>query len=859
MSDDENTLDPNMLDQKLADMGSKVKDVQPGDEEADDDALGGDDSYVSENSAANIEDEKKEAGEIDAGGAEGRAEENDALSNALKEIGETNPAEGGDGAPATPDDDSGAAANESVGDANEEYSGGDVPDQAGESGGDAAEAAPANNAEEGEATAVTAEEGGGEAAKGATDGGATVAATSEGEAVAGDEAANDSEEGEKEEENRAGGEPESSNPDNSTVSNGQTTPNEVGGAEEGRPGAEDGQGNTEAANGGATSEGNTGAGASKKEGIHAGKGTEAGPGEGGENGAAGGTAGAKVDNGGSDGDAQATTASANGGKTIIENGAFPNGIVPLPPPSSPPPPLTRKGALAELKMKLLPVNASWGSPAREAPKLMRDGKGKIFARLPPPPANISIEDVRGQIQSMAQEFQGMKDGRHRRRNAPPRKRRGRNGRGPPGARERKIPAPTTGKAAPLSPEQEMKQLEGIRDQRKRVETLATSWGVSTAPLVGGTPAPGKSKYGRATGKKARKKDKSTAEGGAQVEAEEKEDPLHCVFSRVRELLQANLTRVIDMFRSMDTNGDGVLEKKEMSMGLGNLGFTLTKGEMTNLWHAFDKDNSGSVEYKELYQILRDSVKDSVDAEELLDNGEGSKNMTAKERRQREYQLRVQRGKKESNRERKAARKRILMFQQRQDEKKKAEESVKQTALTQRTVSSKISEEASKRARAMARKRIAEKKKKTEEKERKKREAEEKALKQKIVEQQGMAAVGHMRIVKRLNKRIHKVKSEIQLENKMEEQHGMEVEANTSNDKVEQELRAFQESRKHSELARETKRRLRKQKMRAVKLREEEKQYQRDKLRMYQMHRNYMEEVGASVGATVVSPVRVPRR
>ena len=41
--------------------------------------------------------------------------------------------------------------------------------------------------------------------------------------------------------------------------------------------------------------------------------------------------------------------------------------------------------------------------------------------------------------------------------------------------------------------------------------------------------------------------------------------------------------------------------------------------------------------------------------------------------------------------------------------------------------------------------------------------------------------------------------------------------------------------------------------------EDEKQYQRDKLRMYQMHRTYMEEVGASVGATVMSPVRVPRR
>ena len=79
------------------------------------------------------------------------------------------------------------------------------------------------------------------------------------------------------------------------------------------------------------------------------------------------------------------------------------------------------------------------------------------------------------------------------------------------------------------------------------------------------------------------------------------------------------------------------------------------------------------------------------------------------------------------------------------------------------------------------------------------------------------------------------------------------------DKVEAEMNAFKENRRHSDIARETKERIRRQKMKAKKVVEDEKQYQRDKLRMYQMHRTYMKEVGASVGATVMSPVRVPRR
>merc|ERR1711934_736510 len=100
---------------------------------------------------------------------------------------------------------------------------------------------------------------------------------------------------------------------------------------------------------------------------------------------------------------------------------------------------------------------------------------------------------------------------------------------------------------------------------------------------------------------------------------------------------------------MDSDNDGVLTKKELAIGLRNIGMELSRGEMKNLWNTFDRDHSGSVEYKELYQILRDSNKSSVDAEQLLNDSQSNANLTAKERRQIEYQLRVQRGKKEADR------------------------------------------------------------------------------------------------------------------------------------------------------------------------------------------------------------------
>ena len=266
--------------------------------------------------------------------------------------------------------------------------------------------------------------------------------------------------------------------------------------------------------------------------------------------------------------------------------------------------------------------------------------------------------------------------------------------------------------------------------------------------------------GKFCGPKNSVKQNGKSEKEADDEGKEKSNPLNQVFSRVRELLQLHLTRVIDMFRSMDANGDGVLTKKELAIGLRNIGMDLSRGELNNLWNAFDRDHSGSVEYNELYQVLRDSSKSTVDPENMLHNAESSENLTAKERKQIEYQLRVQRGKKEADRERAAAIKRIKQVEKARREALKKEQIAKSEMLTQRTVQSKTNAEASRRARALARKRIADRKKRESKRERKTQEEEEVEKKRRLVEKQGLAALGHQKIVKRLNRRIkeaHEIK------------------------------------------------------------------------------------------------------
>jgi len=88
-----------------------------------------------------------------------------------------------------------------------------------------------------------------------------------------------------------------------------------------------------------------------------------------------------------------------------------------------------------------------------------------------------------------------------------------------------------------------------------------------------------------------------------------------------DFLQANMGRVMDIFRTIDTNGDGVLTKKELRIALSKIGFTPPQfshaeaarqaelgDEVDQFFKLMDKDGSGSVEYNEFKRVLRRKAK-----------------------------------------------------------------------------------------------------------------------------------------------------------------------------------------------------------------------------------------------------------
>ena len=65
-------------------------------------------------------------------------------------------------------------------------------------------------------------------------------------------------------------------------------------------------------------------------------------------------------------------------------------------------------------------------------------------------------------------------------------------------------------------------------------------------------------------------------------------------------LDANLGRVIDLFRALDVDGSGCVSKKEFRKGIGDaLGVEISLEECAALFARLDPDDSGTIEYREL--------------------------------------------------------------------------------------------------------------------------------------------------------------------------------------------------------------------------------------------------------------------
>ena len=75
---------------------------------------------------------------------------------------------------------------------------------------------------------------------------------------------------------------------------------------------------------------------------------------------------------------------------------------------------------------------------------------------------------------------------------------------------------------------------------------------------------------------------------------------------LREQLMPLLGKVIDLFRQMDTNGDGKIAKVEFGKAVRRLNLepSPSRAEIDSLFDECDLDGSGTVEYKELQRLVR---------------------------------------------------------------------------------------------------------------------------------------------------------------------------------------------------------------------------------------------------------------
>ena len=80
-----------------------------------------------------------------------------------------------------------------------------------------------------------------------------------------------------------------------------------------------------------------------------------------------------------------------------------------------------------------------------------------------------------------------------------------------------------------------------------------------------------------------------------------------VAEQLREALSNNLVRVVDLFHDWDEDENGMIDKNEFFKGMGALGVKVSRADANALFDSFDRDGSGTIEYRELNKLLRQRV------------------------------------------------------------------------------------------------------------------------------------------------------------------------------------------------------------------------------------------------------------
>ena len=76
-----------------------------------------------------------------------------------------------------------------------------------------------------------------------------------------------------------------------------------------------------------------------------------------------------------------------------------------------------------------------------------------------------------------------------------------------------------------------------------------------------------------------------------------------ISQQLAEALRANSTRVLDLFRDWDADGDGEVSRAEFRRAMPQLGLDVPVSEVDKLFNEWDKDGGGALSLKELTKIL----------------------------------------------------------------------------------------------------------------------------------------------------------------------------------------------------------------------------------------------------------------
>jgi Ca2+-binding EF-hand superfamily protein len=90
---------------------------------------------------------------------------------------------------------------------------------------------------------------------------------------------------------------------------------------------------------------------------------------------------------------------------------------------------------------------------------------------------------------------------------------------------------------------------------------------------------------------------------------------------LRDALTANASRVMDLFRDWDMDGNGLISKAEFRKAIRLLaGSAIPREEIDGLFDSFDKDKGGTIDARELGKILRRGAGDDIKLAEELEAG-----------------------------------------------------------------------------------------------------------------------------------------------------------------------------------------------------------------------------------------------